>query len=73
LPLPPYPPNLGRPRLHFLHQMRDVFEFGERALATIGREYDLRWLGDDADGEPPVSTEMTLRMAPGQGFLVTER
>jgi cytochrome P450 len=34
LPLPPYPPNLGRPRLHFLHQMRDVFEFGERALAT---------------------------------------
>ena len=54
--------------------MRDVFEFGERALATIGREYDLRWLGDnDANGEPPVSPEMTLRMAPGQGFLVTER
>ena len=33
-PLPPYPPNLGHPRLHFLHQMRDVFDFGERALST---------------------------------------
>jgi cytochrome P450 len=43
-------------------------------LATIGREYDLYWLGDnDADGEPPISPEMTLRMAPGQEFLVTER
>jgi cytochrome P450 len=33
-PLPPYPPNLGHPRLHFLHQMRDVFDFGERALSS---------------------------------------
>ena len=46
----------------------------ELALATIGREYDLYWLGDnDASGEPPTSPEMTLRMAPGQEFLVTER
>jgi cytochrome P450 len=44
------------------------------ALATIGREYELYWLGEnDADGEPPVSPEMTLRMEPGQEFLVTER
>ena len=74
LPLSPYPPNLGRPRLHFLHRMRDVCEFGERALATIGREYDLCWLGEnDADGEPPTSPKITLRMAPGREFLVTGR
>ena len=34
LPLPPYPPNLGHPKLHFLHQARDVIDFGEKALAT---------------------------------------
>ena len=44
------------------------------ALATIGREYDLYWLGENtAAGEPPVSPEMTLRMEGGQDFLVTER
>jgi cytochrome P450 len=43
-------------------------------LATIGRDYELYWLGDnDADGEPPLSPEMTLRMAPDQTFLVSER
>lgn len=42
------------------------------ALATIGREYDLYWLGEEAD-EPPVSPQMTTRMAPGREFLVTER
>jgi cytochrome P450 len=43
-------------------------------LATIGREFDLYWLGEnEADGEPPTAPEMTLRMEPGQEFLVTER
>jgi cytochrome P450 len=43
-------------------------------LATIGREFDLYWLGENTeDGEPPTSPEMTLRMQPGQEFLVTER
>ena len=44
------------------------------ALATIGREYDLYWLGEnDSDGEPPISPEMTTRMEPGQEFVVVER
>ena len=44
------------------------------ALATIGREHDLYWIGEnEPDGEPPVSPGMTLRMAQGQEFLVTER
>jgi cytochrome P450 len=44
------------------------------ALAAVGREYELYWLGEnDRDGEPPVDPGMTLRMAPGREFLVTER
>jgi hypothetical protein len=44
------------------------------ALATIGRNYELYWLGENQpDGEPPVSPEMTMRMEPGQEFLVSER
>ena len=44
------------------------------SLATIGREYDLYYLGEAGrDGGPPLSPEMTLRMQPGQEFLVTER
>lgn len=44
------------------------------AMATIGREYELYWLGENQpDGEPPVSPEMTTRMERGQQFLVTER
>jgi len=44
------------------------------ALATIGRQYRLEWLGEnEPDGEPPVSPEMTLRMEEGQEFLVVER
>jgi cytochrome P450 len=44
------------------------------ALATIGQQFDLYWLGEnDADGEPPTAPEMTLRMEQGQEFLVTER
>jgi len=46
----------------------------ELALATIGREYELYWVGEnEPDGEPPVSPEMTLRMQEAQEFLVTER
>lgn len=44
------------------------------ALATIGRRYKLYWLGEnEPDGEPPLSLQMTTRMAPGQEFLVAER
>jgi cytochrome P450 len=44
------------------------------ALATIGREYELYWIGEnEPDGEPPVSPQMTLRMEEGGEFLVTER
>src|SRR6056297_1096335 len=34
LPLPPYPPNLGPPQLHFLRQMYDPFGFIERVFET---------------------------------------
>jgi len=54
--------------------MRNVFEFGEQALATIAHECDRYRLGEnDADGEPPTSPEMTPRVAPGQQPLVTEQ
>jgi len=44
------------------------------ALATIGQEYDLYWLGEnDENGDPPTAPQMTLRMEPGNEFLVTER
>jgi len=44
------------------------------ALATIGREYDLYWIGENGpDGEPPASPGMTLRMEDGQEFLVVDR
>ena len=44
------------------------------ALATIGREYELYWIGEnEPSGEPPVSPQMTLRMEEGAEFLVTER
>jgi cytochrome P450 len=44
------------------------------ALATIGREYDLAWRGDnEPDCEPPVSPMMTTRMEEGQEFEVRER
>lgn len=44
------------------------------ALATIGRNYDLRWLGEnDPDGTPPLSPEMTLRMQQDQEWMVVER
>jgi cytochrome P450 len=44
------------------------------ALATIGQEYEPYWIGEnEPGGEPPVSPGMTLRMAEGEEFLVTER
>ena len=44
------------------------------ALATVGREYELYWIGEDGpEGDAPVSPRMTLRMEEGQEFLVTER
>ncbi|HKJ58971.1 MAG TPA: cytochrome P450, partial [Halobacteriales archaeon] len=44
------------------------------ALATIGREFRVDWLGENLpDGEPPTSPEMTLRMEQGQEFQVVER
>jgi cytochrome P450 len=42
------------------------------ALAAIGRNYELYWLGDRSD-EPPTSPEMTTRMESGREFLITER
>jgi len=42
-------------------------------LATIGREYELYWLGENDDGEPPVDPQITTRMPEGEEFLVTER
>ena len=43
-------------------------------LATIGREYQLYWIGENRDdGRAPVDPQMTMRMRPGQEFLVTER
>jgi len=46
-------------------------------MATIGQQFRLEWRGENETRgtgvEPPTAPEMTLRMEPGQEFLVRER
>jgi cytochrome P450 len=65
-----YAPFGGGPRLCIGRQFA-LLE-AKLALATIGREFDLRRPDDDGR-DPPLRGEMTARMEPGTEFLVAER
>jgi cytochrome P450 len=66
-----YAPFGGGPRICIGREFALVE--AKLALASIGRQFDFYWLGDNDGGEPPVSPEMTLRMEQDQEFLLVER